>query len=105
MKRNELLRRIQSNDAPLVVDARSPIEFKRGHIPGAVNAPVSKILFGMAHLPADKNREMVIACMHGQRAWTARKLLGMQGYRNTDLLDGYLQEWIHDGLPWEKESS
>jgi rhodanese-related sulfurtransferase len=105
MKRSELLRRIQSNDAPVVVDARSPIEFKRGHIPGAVNAPVSKILFGMARLPADKSREMVIACMHGQRAWTARKLLAMQGYRNTELLEGYLQEWIQAGLPWEGEGS
>jgi rhodanese-related sulfurtransferase len=105
MQRNDLLRRIQSNDAPVIVDARSPIEFKRGHIPGALNAPVLKILFGMARLPTDRNREMVIACMHGQRAWTAKKLLGLQGYRNTDLLEGYLEEWIESGLPWEKENA
>jgi len=74
MQASELLRRIQSNDAPVVVDARSPIEFQRGHIPGAVNAPVWKVLFRTAPMPADKNREMVIACMHGQRAWLVRKV-------------------------------
>jgi rhodanese-related sulfurtransferase len=102
MQRSELLRRIQSNRAPVVVDARSPMEFRRGHIPGALSAPVSKILFKTARLPEDKDVEMVIACMHGQRAWMAKGLLALQGYRNTDFLDGYLEEWLKAGLPWEK---
>ncbi len=105
MQASELLRRIQSNSAPVVVDARSPMEFRRGHIPGALNAPVLKILFKTAHLPEDKNIEMVIACMHGQRAWMAKKLLAARGYGNTALLAGYLEGWKKDGLPWEKEAS
>jgi rhodanese-related sulfurtransferase len=104
MKRDELLQRIQSNSAPLLVDPRSEMEFKRGHIPGAVNAPVRKILFGTARLPEDRNREMVIACMHGQRAWLAKKILALRGYRNMALLDGWLQEWQRAGLPWVKEA-
>jgi rhodanese-related sulfurtransferase len=104
MKRPELVKRIQSNSAPVMVDARSPIEFKRGHIPGAVNAPFWKILFKAAPLPEDRNREMVVACMHGQRAWLASKALALRGYRNTTLLDGHMQEWLKEGLPWEKEA-
>jgi phage shock protein E len=102
MKRAELLQRIQSQSAPVLVDARSPIEFKRGHIPGAVNAPVWKILFKAAPLPEDRSREMVIACMHGQRAWLVRKVLSLQGYRNMTLLDGHMKEWLKEGLPVEK---
>jgi len=102
MKRPELVKRIQSNNAPVMVDARSPIEFQRGHIPGAVNAPFWKILFNAAPLPEDRNREMVVACMHGQRAWLASKALALRGYRNTTLLDGHMQEWLKEGLPWEK---
>jgi rhodanese-related sulfurtransferase len=45
---------------------------------------------------------MVIACMHGQRAWMAKKILALQGFRNTALLDGYLQEWRRAGRPWEQ---
>jgi rhodanese-related sulfurtransferase len=67
MKANELFKRIESKSAPVIIDARSPMGFRRGHIPGALNAPVLKILFKTAHLPKDKNIEMVIACMHGQR--------------------------------------
>ena len=101
MQANELLRRIQSNTAPVVVDTRSEFEFKRGHIPGAINAPVRKILLNRARLPEDRKREMVITCEHGQRATVAKFLLGLYGYRNTALLEGYLEDWKKAGLPLE----
>lgn len=102
MLASELLQRIQSNSAPLIIDPRSEIEFQGGHIPGAVNAPVRKILLNRANLPQDRNREMVIGCMHGQRAKMAKWLLGLYGYRNMALLDGWLEGWIKAGLPVEK---
>jgi rhodanese-related sulfurtransferase len=102
MKADDLLKRIESKRAPVVVDPRSEFEFKRGHIPGAVNAPVRQILLNTAQLPHDKNSEMVIACMHGQRAVIAKWLLALYGYRNTSLLEGYLEGWQVAGLPLEK---
>jgi hydroxyacylglutathione hydrolase len=102
MLASELLQRIRSNSAPLIIDPRSEIEFKGGHIPGAINAPVRKILLNMANLPQDRNREMVIGCMHGQRAKMAKWLLGLYGYRNMALLEGWLEGWIKAGLPVEK---
>jgi rhodanese-related sulfurtransferase len=105
MKANELFKRIESKSAPVIIDPRSEIEFKRGHIPGAINAPVRKILLNMAHLPKDRNLEMVIACMHGQRAVIAKWLLGLYGYRNMALLEGWLEGWIKAGLPLEKAAS
>ena len=105
MKANELLKRIESKSAPVIIDPRSEIEFKRGHIPGAINAPVRKILLNMAQLPKEKKLEMVIACMHGQRAVMAKWLLALYGYRNTALLEGYLEGWQKAGLPWEQPAS
>jgi hydroxyacylglutathione hydrolase len=102
MQASELLQRIKSNRAPVIIDPRSEIEFKGGHIPGAVNAPVRKILLNRTNLPKDKNLEMVIGCMHGQRAMMAKWLLGLYGYRNMALLEGWLEGWIKAGLPWEK---
>ena len=98
----ELLTRIESKSAPLVVDPRGEFEVERGHIPGAINAPVRKILVNRAQLPHDRNSEMVIACMHGQRAVMAKWLLALYGYRNTSLLEGYLEGWQEAGLPLEK---
>jgi len=39
MKPNELLKRIESKSAPVIINPRSEIEFKRGHVPGVINAP------------------------------------------------------------------
>jgi hydroxyacylglutathione hydrolase len=102
MKATELLQRIESKSAPVIVDPRSELEFKKGHLPGAVNAPVRKILLNRAQLPKDKNVEMVLACMHGQRAVAAKWLLGLYGYRNMELLEGYIEGWMKAGLPVEK---
>lgn len=102
MKANELSKRIESKTAPVIIDPRSQTEFNRGHIPGAINAPIGKILLSRAQLPEDQNIEMVIACMHGQRAWAAKKLLTRRGYCNIALLDGHLEGWKKAGLPWDK---
>jgi rhodanese-related sulfurtransferase len=102
MQASDLLGRIKSNNAPVVIDTRSEFEFRRGHIQGAINAPVRKILLNRASLPQDKSREMVVHCEHGQRAWLARFFMGLYGYRNTTTLEGDLEEWKKAGLPLEK---
>jgi hydroxyacylglutathione hydrolase len=101
MQASELLRRIQSNDAPVIVDTRSEFEFGRGHIPSAINAPVRKILLNRACLPQDKTREMVVLCGHGQRAMLARFVMGLYGYGNTSLLEGHMKAWKQAGRPLE----
>ena len=40
MKATELLQRIESKNAPPIVDVRTSPEDKSGHIPGAVSAPL-----------------------------------------------------------------
>ena len=102
MKAKELLNRIETKSAPVIIDARTGIEFKRGHVPGAINAPPRKILLKTAKLPRDTNTEMAIYCEHGQRAWLAKKLLAARGYSNTTLLAGHLKDWKKAGLPLEK---
>ena len=102
MQASELLQRIRSNRAPVIIDARTGFEFKRGHIPGAINAPSRKILLKTARLPEDRNAELVVYCGHGPRAMIARRLLALGGYRNMDLLKGHWKLWRNAGLPVEK---
>jgi rhodanese-related sulfurtransferase len=99
MDARELLRRIESHGAPVIVDARSGLEFRRGHVPGAIHAPWLKILFHTARLPEDRDVEIVIYCGHGPRAWIAMKLLRARGYRDTALLAGHMKGWKGAGLP------
>jgi rhodanese-related sulfurtransferase len=99
---SELAERIKSNNAPTVIDARSGLEFQSGHIPGATHATVLRILLKRAHLPEDKNSEMVITCEHGPRAMMAKRSLAAYGYRNVTLLEGHMLGWRRAGLPLEK---
>jgi len=102
MQANELCRRLASNTAPLIVDARKTVLFKESHIPGALHAKVPWILSGKVRFPEDRDTEMVITCEHGPRSWIARKLLSLRGYRNTSILEGHMLGWKKAGLPLEK---
>lgn len=102
MQQQELVRRMKKGDPPAVVDVRTGIEFKRGHIPGAIHAPTWKIMLFLAPLPSDKSSEMVILCELGPRAAMAQSLLAARGYRNTTLLEGHMAAWRRASLPMEK---
>jgi rhodanese-related sulfurtransferase len=97
----ELAEKITAGHPPVVVDVRTGFEFKSGHIPGAINAPIWKIVLGMAALPADRNTEMVVLCALGPRAVMAKGLLALIGYRNLKLLTGHMAAWRRLGLPQE----
>ncbi len=102
MQSRELLKRIKSKQPPVVVDVRSGMEFRSGHIPGALHSPTWKILLRLARIPADKNTELVVTCEHGPRAQMAKGLLGTLGYRKVELLDGHMSAWRQAGHPQEK---
>ena len=102
MQPRELAEKIAAGSPPVVVDVRTGFEFKAGHIPGAINAPIWKILLRLAPLPSDKPAEMVVLCELGPRAVLAKALLALFGYRNTMLLAGHMAVWRRSGLPLKK---
>jgi NADPH-dependent 2,4-dienoyl-CoA reductase/sulfur reductase-like enzyme/rhodanese-related sulfurtransferase len=70
-----------------LVDVREPDEFARGHIPNAVNLPLSQMRQRFTELPAE--REILVYCGVGQRAYFATRFLVMHGYRARNLSGGY----------------
>ncbi len=102
MQQQELAKRIKAVNPPTVVDVRSGMEFKSGHIPGAILAPAWKILLRLGNIPDDKNSELVVTCEHGPRAQLAMGLLHTIGYKNIVLLAGHMSSWRQAGLPVQK---
>lgn len=102
MHPKELAEKIALDNPPAVMDVRTGFEFKAGHIPGALNAPVWKILLRLVTLPPDKNAELVVLCELGPRAVVGKVLLGFLGFRNVTLLDGHMSGWRRLGLPMVK---
>lgn len=102
MEPEELCQRIASGRPPAVVDVRTGIEWRRGHIPGALHLPTWKLLLGLARLPSERQTEMVVTCELGPRAAMVKGLLALLGYRNVTLLTGHMARWRRSGLPLER---
>ncbi len=86
-----------------VIDVRPPEEFAAGHLPGAVNIPLSKLEERLADLP--RNTEVVAYCRgpYCVLAYEAVARLRKDGYRARRLQNGY-PEWKQAGLPVETGS-
>ena len=57
----------------LLVDVREPDEFASGHIPNAINLPLSQLRSRYVELPTD--RDLWLCCAVGQRAYYATRFL------------------------------
>jgi len=79
----------------MVVDVREPAEFAGGHIPGAINVPLSR--FDSAKLPNAKGKTVVLNCAMGGRSHTALKMCGGSG-SDTHLAGG-MRAWMRAGYP------
>lgn len=71
----------------LLVDVREAGEFVAGHIPNAINVPLSEIRSRYTQFPRD--REIWLYCGVGQRAYYATRFLAQHGYRPRNLSGGY----------------
>ena len=97
VSREELARRLQDGDPPIVLDVRPTAEHAAGHLPGAVSIPVDELRRRLAELPAD--REIVAYCRGPYCAFAheAVALLRDAGFSARRLEDG-LPEWQAGGL-------
>lgn len=84
---------------PPVLDVRSAREFRRGHIPGAVNVPFNKIGRELERVPASDDRPLVVYCSHGVRARLACRALRRHGLDDVVVLRGHWSAWQKAGLP------
>ena len=93
----ELLERAEGG-LVTVLDVRPQEEFAQGHLPGAVNVPLSELKAYMARIP--KEREVIAYCRGPWcvLSFEAVSLLRAEGYEARRLAGG-LPEWRHEGLP------
>lgn len=68
----------------IIVDVRTPEEFKQKHIKGAINIPIDTIMKrGITTISKDK--ELVLYCRTGSRSSVSARVLKEQGWRVHDV--------------------
>ena len=98
----QLLSRITDEQAPSVIDVRTPEEYRSGHIPGAINIPLQDFERRFAELDAFRDGEVVLYCESGPRASYGGRWLETQGFDELRVLDGHMGAWREAGLPTER---
>ena len=88
-----LMQRIKADHAQLILDVRSPEEYKEGHIPGAINIPHDQIIARLAEIRSHKNKEVVLYCRSGRRVVIAADILRSAGFNKLLHLDGDMGGW------------
>jgi rhodanese-related sulfurtransferase len=91
----DLADRIGDDDL-LLVDVREVAEFRTGHVPGAVNIPMSVLPVRVHELP--KDRPVHIICQSGGRSMQVTIWLAQQGYQPINVAGG-TGTWVRAGGP------
>ena len=79
----------------MVIDARDPAQFAKGHIPGAVNMDWRQVLAKRNTIP--KNKPVLIYCNTGSLSAQAGFALRVAGWENVRILQGGMTEWQAKG--------
>ena len=79
----------------VVIDARDPTQFARGHIPGAINMDWRQVLAKRNTIP--KNKPVLIYCNTGSLSAQAGFALRVAGWENVRILQGGMTEWQAKG--------
>jgi rhodanese-related sulfurtransferase len=76
---------------------RSPEEFAKGHVPGAVNADINSPDFTAKTAQFDKQQTILVNCHVGSRGAIASAKLAGLGFKTVCNLDGGLDAWEKSG--------
>ena len=84
---NQGVREYGAASGAVLLDVRTPQEYREGHIPGSVNVPLQS-LDREEKLPAEKDTALFVYCYSGARSRQAVGLLAHMGYENVKNIGG-----------------
>ena len=93
----ELAGRLDTFDAPFLLDVREPFEIPARTLPGAVNIPLGALHARLGDVPHE--REVVVFCESGARSARALAILRGAGHVQARHLAGGIARWMREGRP------
>lgn len=100
----EAVRLSNDRDARFL-DVRTPADFKRGHVFGAVNIPAAKIDSSPKEIGKLKTAPLIVYCALGATAPGVVEKLRKQGVEEVYAMRGGINAWQNAGMPISTKSS
>ena len=86
---NQGVAQFRQTSNAMLVDVRTPEEYRAGHIPGSINVPLQQIEDIELEV-AEKNTPLYIYCRSGARSRQATAMLQEMGYEEVHNIGGIL---------------
>ena len=83
----------------MVLDVRTPGEFTRGHLEGAVLVDYRSPGFRKELESQDRTKTYLVYCRTGNRSGGALKIMKELGFRSYYHLEGGIKMWQEEGFP------
>ncbi len=86
----------------LILDVRTPEEYREGHIKGSILIPVQDLEKEYTKISDHIHNPVLIYCRSGNRSVTASNILVSKGFKNLYHMKGGIKDWVKHRMPLEK---
>ncbi|RRA89301.1 rhodanese-like domain-containing protein [Paenimyroides viscosum] len=83
----------KTSKTPILIDVRTPEEYREGTIPGAMSLNIHSDDFKRSADNLPKEREIIVFCQSGDRSNEAFEMLKSLGFKNVSQLVGGYEVW------------
>ncbi len=84
-----------------IIDVRRRTEYESGHVPRALQAPLSTLEPNVRNLSVDPSKPTAVICAGGFRSSAATSILQQYGFTDLRNVTGGTSAWINAGYPVE----
>lgn len=88
---------LQGGQNVVLLDVRTPQEYKEGHIEGATLIPLGELEQRVSELKSQKDKKIIVYCRSGTRSVSASRILSDNGFAPLNVKGG-ISEWKSEGL-------
>ncbi|QSO48847.1 rhodanese-like domain-containing protein [Alicyclobacillus mengziensis] len=93
----DILKHMQQNPEVVILDVRTPMEYRSGHIANAKSYPLGQESLIAKDYPRDT--PLLLICKSGHRSQAAANTLMKLGFHQLSHLQGGMDRWKREGLP------
>ena len=93
-----------NREPSMLVDVRSEVDFRAGHITNAINIPLDQIEVQINKITSNSKKNIIVYCQKGVRSAQAFRLLNKLGLPKLYTIEGGLDAWLKNNLPIIEEN-